>query len=352
MKYYVNPNVASTERVFPMQGRREYGRYDMNENPAGLPGEFVESVLSEVTPDFLATYPEPAAFESSFASFVGVEPANVMATNGSDMAIRYLLETFGEPGKDVVTADPTFEMYRINCSLLGLNHVAVPYENDLSFDIGKMLDAITESTRIVALLNPNNPVGNVYTEEEVQSVIDRCGEVGAIVIIDEAYHYFCPTTFLPLAMGAENVVVLRTFSKLFSIAACRIGVIVGREGIVSQVRKSKLTFDVNSVALLFAERLLDRPEILEHLIEAQAEGKSYAISELEKRGYDCLDCAGNFFFIRTRSDARLVAERLREEKKILVHGYDRPPLAGMLRVSTGDRRSMEPFLDAFLAVDR
>ena len=74
------------------------------------------------------------------------------------MAIRYIFETFGEEGKDVVTVSPTFGMYGVNCSVLGLNHVTVPYEPDLTISIDKLLDAITENTRIVALLNPNNPV--------------------------------------------------------------------------------------------------------------------------------------------------------------------------------------------------
>ena len=158
--YYVNPEIRRTERVFPMQGRYGFHRYDMNENPEGLPSEFVDSVLKEVTPEFLATYPEPDRFLHKYADFIGAEYENLMATNGTDMAIRYLLETFGERGKEVVTVSPSFEMYRINCSILGLKHIAVEYENDLTIDIDKIVCAITQDTRIVVLLNPNNPIGN------------------------------------------------------------------------------------------------------------------------------------------------------------------------------------------------
>ena len=88
----------------------------------------------------------------------------------------------------------------------------------MTISIDKILDAITENTRIVVLLNPNNPIGNVYTEEELEKVIEKTKKVGAIVVIDEAYHYFYPNTFLKYALNEENVVLLRTFSKLFSIA--------------------------------------------------------------------------------------------------------------------------------------
>lgn len=86
------------------------------------------------------------------------------------MGIRYLLETFGEKGKDVVTVAPSFEMYWVNCCILGLHHVPVAYEPDMTISIDKILDAITENTRIVVLLNPNNPIGNVYTEDELEKV--------------------------------------------------------------------------------------------------------------------------------------------------------------------------------------
>lgn len=91
--YYVNENIKNTKRIFPQQGRYAYKRYDMNENPEGLPKAFVDSVLKEITPEFLSVYPEPDRFLNKYASFVGVSYDNVLTTNGSDTAIRYLLET-------------------------------------------------------------------------------------------------------------------------------------------------------------------------------------------------------------------------------------------------------------------
>lgn len=348
---YVNGNIKNTVRVFPEQGRYDYLRYDMNENPEGLPEEFVQSVLKEITPEFLAIYPEPDRFLRKYADFIGVRYENVLATNGSDMAIRYLLETFGEPGKEVVTVSPSFEMYWVNCSLLGLKHVPVPYEEDLTISIDKIISAIGDDTRIVVLLNPNNPVGNVYTEEELRKVIKRAKEVGAIVVIDEAYHYFYPKTFLRYAVEEENVILLRTFSKLYSIAACRIGVIISNPELIHYVKNAKLTFDVNSIALLFAERILDEPGLTERLIQVEQEGKDYILRELSSRGYECRDCRGNFIFIKPRQNARQLAGRLKEEKRVLVHAYGKGLLSDYIRVSVGSKAAMKLFLDAFLETD-
>ncbi len=349
--YYVDEHIKNTNRVFPQQGRYDYLRYDMNENPEGLPKEFVDSVLKEITPEFLSIYPEPDRFLNKYAAYIGASYENVVAVNGSDMGIRYLLETFGEKGKDVVTVAPSFEMYWVNCSILGLHHVPVAYEPDMTISIDKILDAITENTRIVVLLNPNNPIGNVYTEDELEKVIEKTKKVGAIVIIDEAYHYFYPNTFLKYALNEENVVLLRTFSKLFSIAACRLGIVISNSQIIHYVKNAKLTFDANAIALLFAERILDHPEMIEQLIETEKEGKAYTLAELTKHGYETRDCRGNFIFVTPKHQATEVAQKLETEKKILVKSYGNEMLKKYLRISVGSKDAMERFLTAFFEID-
>ncbi len=351
MNYYVDPDIKKTVRVFPGQGRYEYGRYDMNENPAGLPEEFVKAVLSEITPEFLAVYPEPDRFLKKYADFVGVNFDQVTATNGSDMAIRYVMETFGEKGKDVVTVAPSFEMYWVNCSILGYRHVPVAYNDDLTIDIDRILDAITDDTRIVVLLNPNNPVGNVYTEEEADRIIQKAKEVGAVVLIDEAYHYFYPNTFLKHVDTDDNVIILRTFSKLFSMAALRLGVVISNPEIIHYIKNGKPTFEVNSLALLFGERILDHPEIMEQLIREEKEGKEWTLETLRNTGYKVRDCKGNFIFIETKKDAHEVTERLNTEKKMLVHAYGNQLLSKYIRVSVGKKEKMEIFLKAFFEID-
>ena len=347
---HVNSHIANTIRVFPPQGRYGKLRYDMNENPEGLPKEFVDSVLREITPEFLAIYPEPDRFLHKYADFVGVGFENLMCTNGSDMAIRYLLETFGEVGKEVVTVAPSFEMYWVNCSILGYKHVPVAYESDLTIKIEKIVSAISDNTRVVVLLNPNNPIGNVYTEADFDAVQKRAQEVGALVIVDEAYHYFYSKTFLRTALSLPNVVVLRTFSKLMSLAACRLGVIIGNPELIGYVRNARLTFDANAIALLFAERLMERPDIIDELIKSQQEGKDWCLAELRKHGYWCRDCRGNFIFVKPWHDAREIATAL-EKRNVLVHPYGNPLLKDCIRVSTGSKRAMERFVDAFIAVD-
>ena len=117
MAFYVDEHIKNTERVFPDQGRYGMLRYDMNENPEGLPAWFVDEVKAEITPEYLSIYPEPDRFLTKYAKYVGVPRDCVTATNGTDQAIRYLLQTFCGQGHDVVTVAPSFEMYWVNCKV-------------------------------------------------------------------------------------------------------------------------------------------------------------------------------------------------------------------------------------------
>jgi len=352
MNYYINPNISTTPRVFPKQGRKAYHRYDANENSVGLPLEFVEMVKKEITPEFLAMYPEPDRFLRKYAEYIGLDFDNVYATNGSDHGIRVLLETFGESGKEVVTVSPTFEIYWVCCKLLGLVHKPVLYNNDFTIRIEQILEAITTNTRIVVLLNPNSPIGNLYTDEEVEKVVSRAKEVGAIVILDEAYHYFYQKTFLKFVQKYDNVILLRTFSKLMSLAGCRLGVVVGHPELIHYVKNSRLAYEINSIALLFGERILEHPEIIDKLIQDAKEGKDFFINQLSENGYWFMDCHGNYILVRTKLDAHLIAQKLADEKQVLVHPYGNPLMKDLLRVTVGTKDAMAFFMKALLEVDK
>lgn len=351
--YYVKECVKNIERIGGRQGRLDFLRLDMNENPEGLPASFVEKVKEELTPEFLATYPEPERFMGLLAGYLGhgITPANLCVTNGSDMAIRYLFEVFGRPGSSVLTVSPTFEMYRINSLIFGLHHKPVMYRPDFTLDFQAVLNGITEDVSIVSVLNPNNPIGTVYTEDEFDQIVKKAREAGAIVIVDEAYHYFYDGTFLGKVLEYDNVVLIRTFSKLFSIAACRLGFIVGNETMVKYIKKVRPTFDTNAIALKFGERLLEEPGLCEKLVAVEKEGRKWLTDSLTEHGYSFFAKNGNYAFIRVKTSVPLVKERL-EDKKILVKTYGQEMLKDYIRISTGSKKAMEQFAAAFYEADR
>ncbi len=347
---YIKECIKEIERVGGRQGRLDFLRLDMNENPEGLPKEITEAIKAELTPEFFATYPEPERFLTVLADYLDVKKENLCVTNGSDMAIRYIFEVFGRPGSSVLTVFPSFEMYRINCLIFGFKHKPVAYNPDFTLDFDRVLDAITEEVSIVSVLNPNNPIGTVYTEDQFDRIAKRAAEVGALVIVDEAYHYFYDKTFLRKIFEYDNVILIRTFSKLFSIAALRLGFLVGNERLIHYIWNVRPTFDTNAVALKAGEILLKSQGLCERLIAVEREGRQYLIDSLAAHGYEYFAGNGNYAFIRTRIPVPEVRKRL-EARKILIKTYSQEILSGFIRISTGSRPVMEQFTRALYEVD-
>lgn len=363
---YVKPWIKEIVRIGGQQGRAGCLRLDMNENPGGLPEGFVEEVTRELTPEYLAMYPEESRMLGLLAEYLTEETGikqeagtpmeitgdNLCLTNGSDMAIRYLFEVFAHQGSTVVTVAPSFEMYRIYSLVFGLNHRPVLYHEDFTLPVEEILAAIGEDTDIVVLLNPNNPIGRAYTDEEFSRITGKAAQVGALVIVDEAYHYFYKKTFVPQALKKEHVVVIRTFSKLMSMAGCRMGFMVANPELIGYVKHVRPSFEVNTIALKFGERLLAQPGLIDRMQQEAQEGKTYLVDTLRRRGYEVMEREGNFIFVRPKyRTAKEVAKRLESEKKVLVKSYGAPLLKDYLRISTGARPYMEQFLQALDEVD-
>jgi len=358
---YVKPCIRDILRIGGDQGRLGYLRLDMNENPGGLPRNLVEAVKRELTPEYLAMYPEEGRTKRLLAEYLSgtisgalpVTERNLCLTNGSDMAIRYLYEIFAEPGSAVVTVAPSFEMYRIYSLIFGLQHRPVTLGENFSIPVEEILAAIDDDTDLVVLLNPNNPVGRAYTEDEFVQIVRRAEEVGALVIVDEAYHYFYRRTFLGQALQKDNVVVLRTFSKLLSLAGCRMGYMAANPQIIEYVNHVRPSFEVNAVALKFAEKLLADPSVIDGLQAEADRGKAYLCRELEAHDYEIIVQEGNFIFVKPKHvTAAEAARRLEAETKVLVKTYGAPLLKPYMRVSTGAEPYMRQFVEALLWTDR
>lgn len=348
--YKLKKSLVELYRVTPRQGRGEFLRLDMNENPEGLPEEFFNKVISKITPELLAMYPENGTLLNKLSEYLGVNRDMITLSNGSDEAIKCIFEVFGASG-NVVSVYPTFEMYAVYAKLYGLEHRVVGYHNDLTVDVNDILGAIDNDTCIISLLNPNNPIGNVYSEQDVVAVIEKAKRCGAVVIIDEAYHYFYPNTFIELVKRYNNVLLTRTFSKLCSIAGLRIGYAIGNAELINLLSKVRGTYCMNAVALAFAEAILDDDELIASLIKKEQEGRELVISELKANNYEYYAENGNYIFIKPNLCVPEITAAL-EAKKILVKTYSHPLLTDFIRITTGAISPMSRFCETFFSLDR
>lgn len=352
--YYVNENVKNLFRIFDQNSRDGYIRMDLNENPVGLPQEFIDEVLSKVTPEFVAKYPEQLEFTRKLAKFIGVEVENICLVNGSAEGIRYVIQAYSRPGGKVLSVSPSYAMYDVYCEMYGRESLHVHYDENLEMDIEKFIDSINDDIDLVIVLNPNNPVGDVYTYEEMDKIVAACKEHECTLLIDEAYFYFYPNSFINYAMENDHVLLTRTFSKVFSLAGARLGYVVGQKDYVAIVQKLATPHNINAFGMAFAEAIIEKDGMLDELVNKQLTGKQHLIDTLEEKGYLVSAKEGNFIFIKPKNrDATEIVERMKAEKKILIKVYkDVPDLGDCLRVSIGESEVMDIFIEALEDIDQ
>ena len=351
--YYLDPKIENLYRIFDQNERKDYLRLDLNENPGGLPQEFIDDALKDVTPQFVAQYPETLHFTEVLAKFLDTDISHLCLVNGSAEGIRYIIQAFTSPEGRIVGVVPSYFMFQVYSEMYGRNFVKIPYNEDLTMDVDNIIKELTDDTQLLILLNPNNPMGNVYSEKEFQKIMDVANDKQITVLIDEAYHYFYPGTFINYALNHEHVFVTRTFSKLFSMAGCRLGYVAGWPEGVKMVQKLCTPHNTNAFALKIAEKIIETPGVLQSLIDKFNEGRSWLIKTLDKNGYEHKGEAGNFLFIKTRTDAQIIVDRMKAEKKILIKSYPNVGEFGTcLRVSIGEKKYMEYFMEALLQIDK
>ena len=351
--YYLDPKIEKLYRIFDQNERKDYLRLDLNENPGGLPQEFIDRVLRDITPQFIAQYPETLHFTEVLADYLNTDIEHLCLVNGSSEGIRFIIQAFTSPGGRIVGVFPSYFMFQIYSEMYGRNLVQIPYEDDLSMNISRITEQLTVDTQLLILLNPNNPVGNVYTKSEFERILSAAREKEITVLIDEAYHYFYPETFIRYALEEEHVFVTRTFSKLFSMAGCRLGYVAGWPDGVRMVQKLCTPHNTNAFALRFAEAVLKDPSIEDNLIRSFSAGREYLIHELDRHKYPHHGDAGNFIFIKPFTDAETIVRRMKTEKGILIKSYANIGSFGTcLRVTIGEQRYMEQFINALLELDR
>src|SRR6202012_2503333 len=185
--------------------------------------------------------------EALVATHLGLRPEQATLTNGVDEAIHVLFEAFLEAEDELLLPVPTYTMYEVYASATDAKIVAVQADETLAFPFERLIGAITEHTKIVAIANPNSPAGSVAAREQIVAIAERAPQ--AIVLVDEAYFHFCSETVMDLVGVLPNLVVARTFSKAYGLAGLRIGLLASGVENMRWIRRVLSPYSVNQVAL-------------------------------------------------------------------------------------------------------
>jgi histidinol-phosphate aminotransferase len=325
----------------PTAGRIGKLRLDFNENTVGCSPRVIEALRECVTPDGLAVYPEYTEAKEAVASYFRVRPEQFVFTNGTDEAIQVFINTYVDDGQEVVVLKPAYAMYRFYAEVAGakIKEVAYP-QPGMEFPLQDVLDAITPNTRAVLLSNPNNPTGTGVSLLGIERILHRARK--AAVLVDEAYYEFCGVTALTEIDRVPNLFVCRTFSKVFGMAAMRLGCLFSHEANISYLHKAQSPYSVNGMAIIAARAAVADTGYIETYVAEVLAARELLCVGFEQLGIKYVPSSANFVLANLGKRAIEIRDALRGQA-ILVRdrSYEAP---GCVRFTVGTREQTRRLL--------
>jgi histidinol-phosphate aminotransferase len=315
----------------PLAGRTGL-RLDFNESTVGCSPR-VLARLRSLDSEVLARYPEREPVEKEVAGLLGLDPAEVLLTNGVDEAIHLLCSTYLDPGDEALIVVPTFAMYAIFAGAEGARVVEVGAGDNFSFPAKEVLAQISPRTRLIAVANPNNPTGAAAAGDVLLQIARAAPQ--AAVLVDEAYFEFHGETLLNETCQIENLFVARTFSKAYGLAGLRIGILAGAAQQMAMVRRVASPYSVNAAALaVLPEALRDQKYVRRYVAQVLGNRDKLQL-ELGNLGLRYWPSRANFVLVRIGSAHAGFVRALRE-REILVRDRNSDPLCeGCVRLTVG-----------------
>ena len=321
-----------------------------NENPLG-PSRLGLAAMREAIKQ-VNLYPDGNAFylKQKLAAKLGVTPANLVLGNGSNEVIEMVGHALLAPGAEVVVSQYCFAVYPIVTALFGAKLVVVPAEN-YAHDLDAMLAAITPATRIVFVANPNNPTGTTASREQVRRLVDAVPP-HVLLAFDEAYIEFLaePLDLLPdIRSGAKpNLLLVRTFSKIYGLAGTRIGYGIGHPDFIAALEKIRQPFNINSVAQAGALAALDDAKHVEKTRKINSRGLKLYAKSFRKLGLEFIPSQANFILVRVGDGQRVFTEM--QKLGVIVRPMGGYQLPEWVRISIGTPRENARCLEALKTV--
>ncbi len=331
----------------PTGNRIDKVRLDFNENTVGCSPRLVEFLRQQITPERLAVYPSYHDVKDTLADYFHVQPDEFTLTNGTDEAIQVFINTYIDDGDEVLIPKPSYAMYRFYAEVAGAKIKEVEYPAPrYEFPLDQLLLNITPETRAVCISNPNNPTGTGISLDEVEKIIQAANH--AAVLIDEAYFEFSGITALPWINKYPNLFVSRTFSKVYGMAALRVGCLFSNRDNVAFLQKAQSPYSVNMLAALAAQEAVKDVDYVRNYVTEALAARDLLSSGLAKLNIPFIPSEANFVLANFGSRAIEIRDTLRSHA-ILVRdrSYEAP---GCVRITVGTRAQAQRVLDELGAI--
>ena len=322
-----------------------------NESPEGpFPGvsEAVAGAISGSN-----RYPDNDVWDlgHALARDLEVQRESLLFGAGSTALISEIVSATGGPGTNIVYGWPSFIMYRFAAVWAGAAHREVPLDQNHELDLRSMAEVVDDDTRVVVVCNPNNPTGTITAGDDVEEFVEQM-PADVLVVVDEAYHEFVQDdryrTAIPLATTRPNVVVLRTFSKIYSLAGFRVGYAVGMPETLGEIRKAQAPLTVSRVSQAAAQASIGQSDELERRIAANAAGRHHLHGAMAERDVEFVESHTNFIYFKMPGDdSQAISDDFTKRGVIL-----RPMVGGWLRVTVGSEAENQRFISALDEINR
>jgi histidinol-phosphate aminotransferase len=327
-------------------------RLNNNENPLGPP-ETARRAIEAFPPAQASIYPSGDAYHlrCKLADIFGMHPDQFLVGNGANEVIAFVIKAFCQQGDNIVTADKTFAVYEWVAEFSGFEARLVPLV-DYGFDAAGMIEKIDERTKVLFVCNPNNPTGSWWNERTLRYFLDRI-DGKRIVVVDEAYREFVGSTDFPDSMALigkyPNMVVFRTFSKMYGLAGLRIGYLVGNREVVDIIRRTCIVYSVNALAQVGAFSALDDKEHIPRTREIVEAGKRFLLKELDLMGLPFVHGEGNFVMARLPMSDSLAYRKLMT-RGVMVRSMTGFRFPNWIRITVSRQEPLEAFAKALSGI--
>ncbi len=328
-------------------------RLNTNESPFAPPQEFLDRYSSAIRDAEYHRYPDrgAVALRTGIANSLGQPSERVFAANGSNEVLQTLLLTYGGPGRIALIFEPTYALHTHIARLTSTTVESVPRADDYTIDSNDACARIRAvRPSVVFVCSPNNPTGTVEPQASVVALADAAGEVGAVLVVDEAYGEFADHTALDLISDDRGIVVVRTYSKVWSMAGVRLGFCVGPAWMIDELDKVVLPYHLSTPTQLAGIIALDyQLEMLQRVAALVEErGRMYAALQ-STPGVSVVPSGANFLLVRVHGDGHAVWEAM-VDRGVLVRDFSRwPGVAECLRITIGTAKENDECVAALLA---
>lgn len=349
VKQWVRPEIRALS-AYHVPETGEVIKLDAMENPYQLPDELATKLAAELQRAPINRYPDPAASELKDRLRGNMQvPAemDILLGNGSDEIIQMIAMSVSQPGRKIMAPEPGFVMYSMIATFTSMDYLGVPLRDDFSLDIDAMLAAIElHQPAVIFLAYPNNPTGNLFDEKDVISIIEKAE---GLVVLDEAYHPFAQTSFMSKLGQYDNLVVMRTVSKM-GLAGLRLGLLAGSKAWLGEFDKVRLPYNINVLTQVGARFALEHSDVFAGQAAEIREQREQVYAQLENMpGIKVYPSAANFILVRVLDGDATVIFRQLLEAGILIKNLSGAggQLANCLRITIGKPEENQRFLETF-----